>query len=94
MNVCSTFTRDQIEALRRVFGDRLDGEHAVDMRGRLHLPWSRYYLVLQAGRDRRTDLRRTPGTRATRAAIDSFLCALSVTGVAAGAIWLAMTLLR
>ena len=63
------------------------------MRGRLYLPWSRYYIVLQAGRDRRTDVRRIGASQPGRTAIDSILCGLSITGLAAGAIWLAMTLL-
>jgi hypothetical protein len=92
MNVCFTFTSEQLDALRRVFGDRFDGEHSVDMRGRLYLPWSRYYIVLQAGRDRRTDLRRNGVSQVRRTAIDSILCGLSITGLAAGAAWLATTL--
>ena len=91
MNVCFTFSSEQLEALRRVFGDRFDGEHDLDLRGRLHLPWSRYYIVLQAGRDRRQDLRRSVASSGKRTAIDSVLCALSITGVAAGIVWLAMT---
>ena len=93
MNVCFTFTSEQLDALRRVFGDRLDGEHTIDMRGRLHLPWSRYYIVLQAGRDRRRDLRRNVASQVRRTAIDSLLCGLSLTGLAVGAVWLAVNLL-
>lgn len=93
MNVCFTFTSDQLEALRRAFGDRFDGEHAVDMRGRLHLPWSRYYLVLQAGRDRRTDFRRSAASRVTRTVIDCLLCGTAIAGLAAGVAWLAINLL-
>jgi hypothetical protein len=92
MNVCFTFTSEQLDALRRVFGDRFDGEHDLDMRGRLHLPWSRYYIVLQAGRDRRTELRRDGGSHARRTAIDSLVCGLSITGLVAGVVWLAMNL--
>jgi hypothetical protein len=94
MNVCFTFSSEQLDALRRAFGDRLDGEHQVDMRGLLHLPWTQYYLVFQGGRDRRTNLRRTGSSHAKRTAIYSFLCGLSITGVAAAAAWLAMDLLR
>ncbi len=92
VNVCFTFTSEQLEALRRVFGDRFDGEHDLDMRGRLYLPWSRYYIVLQAGRDRRRDLRRSAASNVRRTAIDSVLCVLSITGVAASIAWLAMNL--
>jgi hypothetical protein len=90
MNVSFTFTSEQLDALRRVFGDRFDGEHAVDMRGRLHLPWTRYYIVLQAGRDRRKELRRDGAVTNRRTAIDTALCALTIAGLTAGAIWLAM----
>ncbi len=94
MNVCFSFTSEQLDALRRVFGDRLDGEHTVDMRGRLHLPWSRYYIVVQAGRERRTDVRRNVVSCMQRTAIDSVLCGLCITGLAASAVWLTMNLLR
>ena len=93
MNVCFTFTSEQLDALRRVFGDRFDGKHAVDLRGKLHLPWTRYYIVLQAGRDRRRDLRRGGATRARRVVIDSLLCGLAITGVAAAAVGVATGLL-
>lgn len=89
MNICFTFTSDQLEALRRVFGDRLDGRHSLDMRGRVHLPWSRYYIVFQAGRDRRRSLRRQGATRFGRIVLDSAICFAPVVGVAAGAAWLA-----
>jgi hypothetical protein len=92
MNVCFTFTSDQLEALRRAFGDRFDGEHTVDMRGRLHLPWTSYYLVFQAGRDRRTDFRRSITSRVTRTAIDSAMCAIAIAGVLAGTAWMALNL--
>lgn len=90
MNVCFTFTSEQLDALRRMFGDRFDGTHKVDMRGRLHLPWSRYYIVLQAGRDRRANLRRNGVSGTGRTAIDSLLCCLSIVALAAGAALLAM----
>ena len=89
MNICFTFTSDQLEALRRVFGDRLDGRHSVDMRGRLHLPWSPYYVVLQAGRDRRRNLRRQGATPLGRILIHSTLCFAPLAGAAAAAGWLA-----
>jgi hypothetical protein len=89
MNVYFSFNRQQLDGLRRVFGDRFDAEHAVDMRGRLYLPWSRYYFVLQAGRDRRRDLRRGGGPGPRRTVSDSVLCGMAVTGLAAAAIWLA-----
>ena len=93
MNVCFTFTSEQLDALRRIFGDRFDGEHELDLRGRLHLPWTRYYIVLQAGRDRRTDLRRDGASHAGRTALDTALCVLSLAGLSAGLVWLGVSLL-
>ena len=82
MNVGFTFSDEQLEALRRAFGDRFEGRHAVDMRGRIYQPWSRYYIVFQAGRDRRKDPRRG-AARATRTAVDSFVCGILLSGLAA-----------
>jgi hypothetical protein len=93
MNIGFSFTAEQMDALRRAFGERFDGQHAIDVRGRVYLPWTRYYLVVQAGRDRRTDLRRGVAGRATRTAIDSALCAASALGLLAGLGWLALRLL-
>ena len=81
MNVGFTFSAEQLEALRAAFGDRFDTVHAVDMRGRLHLPWSRYYLVFQVGRDRRDDLRYNATIRASRTMLDSTLCLASLLGL-------------
>jgi hypothetical protein len=94
MNVCFTFTSEQIEALRRVFGDRFDGGHEVDMRGRIYLPWSRYYIVLQAGHDRRRNLRRQGIVGRRRIAVDSLLCVLPIAAIGAWFAWLASRLLR
>ncbi len=93
MNVCFTFTSEQLDALRRAFGDRLDGEHAIDKRGRLHLPWSQYYLVLQAGRDRRRNLRRNVVPQPRQVAIDSLLLGVCIAGLIAAGAWLALNLL-
>jgi hypothetical protein len=91
MDIGFTFTDAQLAALARAFGDRFDGKHALDMRGRLYLPWSNYYLVFQAGRDRRTDLRRSaPATRARRTTIDSFLCGVALSSVVVAAAWFAL----
>jgi len=93
MNVGFTFTDEQLEALSNAFGDRFDGRHAVDMRTRLHLPWSRYYLVFQVGRDRRTDGPLSAATGMRRTAIDRLLCGAALSGLAAGAAWLVLRLL-
>jgi hypothetical protein len=81
MNVGFTFTEDQLEALRDAFGDRFDRRHAVDVRGRLHLPWSRYYLVFQIGKDRRTDARKELVSRKARTVLDSAICGLCIGGI-------------
>ncbi|HTW72284.1 MAG TPA: hypothetical protein VME47_20545 [Acetobacteraceae bacterium] len=93
MNVGFTFTDEQLAALSHAFGDRFCGHHAVDMRGRLRLPWSRYYLVFQAGRDQRTSLRRGAVVGARRSAIGAFLCGFALSSVMAGTVWLAVRLL-
>jgi hypothetical protein len=93
LNVCFTFTSEQLEALRRVFGDRFDSEHDLDIRGRIFLPWSNYYLVLLVGRDRRKDLRRATTLHAKRTVKDTLLLGLSITVVAAGIGLLLMKLL-
>lgn len=84
MNVGFTFTHEQLEALRNAFGDRFDRRHSVDVRGRLHLPWSRYYLVVQMGRDRRLDVRRSLASQRARIALDSAVCGLGAVGLLSG----------
>lgn len=93
MNVGFTFTAEQLDALRAAFGDRFDTGHVVDMRGRLHLPWSRYYLVFQIGRDRRNDLRYNATIRAGRTLVDSAICLGSMAGIAIGLALVALKLL-
>lgn len=94
MNVGFSFTAEQLEALRSAFGDRFDHQHAIDMRGRVYLPWSRYYLVFQAGRDRRTDPRHRLISRRGRTVLDSVLCGLTLGGVASVAFVFALRLLH
>lgn len=90
MNVLFTFTADQLQALRSAFGSRFQSRHSVDMRGSLFLPWSRYYVVLQVGRDRREDPRRTCAKSRFRTLIDSISFGLLLAGGLAGVAWLAM----
>ncbi|HUN41847.1 MAG TPA: hypothetical protein VMU81_16300 [Acetobacteraceae bacterium] len=92
MNVGFTFTDDQLAALAHAFGDRFVGHHTVDMRGRFRLPWSRYYVVVQAGRDRRTGGRRRVGGAARRTAIVRFLCGVALALALAGAAWIIVRL--
>jgi hypothetical protein len=84
MKVGFTFTSEQLEALRQAFGERFDHPHLVDLRGRVYLPWSRYYVVFQLGRDRRTDRREKLVTHRTRVTVDTALCAMAAIGVLSG----------
>jgi hypothetical protein len=55
-DVARTFSRDQLEALRLTFG-RTVSAHQVALRLSLPVLWSRFYLVLLLGRERRTRTR-------------------------------------
>jgi hypothetical protein len=90
MNVGFTFTSEQLQALRTAFGARFEGRHSIDLRGRLHLPWTRYYIVLQVGRDRRIDPRRRRQGPGLRIVIDSLLVAAMGLGGLALLAWLAV----
>jgi len=94
MNVGFTFTPEQMDALRQAFGDRFDGQHAVDMRGRLHLPWTRYYLVFQAGRDRRDGGRKSLVSHKARTFMDSVACGLCAGGLGGALLLLVRYLLH
>ena len=94
MNVGFTFTNEQLEALRNAFGDRFDRRHSIDMRGRVHLPWSSYYLVFQMGRDRRTDARRSLVTQRARIAFDSVVCGMAALGLVSGLMLVGLHLLH
>ncbi|HET8995312.1 MAG TPA: hypothetical protein VFN42_01460 [Acetobacteraceae bacterium] len=61
MNVLFTFSAEQLQALRTAFGTRFERRHSVDVRWRVRLPWQRYYVVVQCGRDKRVDPRRAQG---------------------------------
>lgn len=95
MDVGFTFTHEQLEALRTAFGDRFNRRHTIDMRGCVHLPWSRYYLVFQMGRDRRDDdIRPGLASRRVRVAFDSLICALAAGGLFSGLVLVALHLLH
>lgn len=93
MDVGFTFTDEQLTALSQAFGDRFDGDHIVDMRARLYLPWTRYYLVFQAGRDRRCDLGRNAASQAQRTAVHRFLCGVALASVVVAAAWFTLRLM-
>ena len=90
MNVGFTFTQDQLQALREAFGHRFQPHgsfacgHTVDFRGRIPLPWTRYYVVFQFGRDRRTDLRRSASAHRW---LGGALYGAALCGLIAGLAW-------
>lgn len=58
-DVADTFNDEQISALKRAFGGRAAGSHAVDLR--FSVPFLRrrvFYFVILAGRERRSSRRR------------------------------------
>lgn len=85
LDVCFSFTTEQLDALRSAFGSRFERQHALDMRGRIYLPWSKYYVVLQFGRDRRSDAGKPAPVRTI---VDSITCGLALGGCLVGLTWL------
>ncbi|MBW4630456.1 MAG: hypothetical protein KME30_00715 [Iphinoe sp. HA4291-MV1] len=69
--ITDTFTKEQLEAIKKVFGSRNWTRHPLDLRVSLPIPRQRFYLVLLAGPERRSKQRlqseksvyrfRTPG---------------------------------
>jgi hypothetical protein len=57
--VAPTFTAAQLDAVKRAFGARYRGAHAIDIRLSLPLRRRSLYLVLLAGTERRTFDRRS-----------------------------------
>lgn len=93
MNVLFTFTAEQLQALRMAFGTRFERRHRVDLRWRLHLPWQRYYIVVQIGQDKRFDSHRPRPAARLRTAIDTLGLTLTLAAGLAGLGWLVMWLL-
>lgn len=54
-DVAPTFTSAQLDAVKRAFGARSAGAHAVDLRFSVPLGRGRGYVVLLAGREQRSD---------------------------------------
>lgn len=50
----NTFSDDQLNAVKQAFGARSWGSHPVDIRYSTPIPFLRFYLVLLAGRERRS----------------------------------------
>ena len=53
-DVASSFTPAQLDAIKRAFGARALGAHAIDIRMSMPLGRRSVYLVLLAGREKRT----------------------------------------
>ncbi|MGD1879083.1 MAG: hypothetical protein ACFB13_16470 [Kiloniellaceae bacterium] len=53
-DVAASFTEDQCEAIKAMFGARGIVKHSVEVRRSLPIGRGRYYLVLLLGRERRT----------------------------------------
>ncbi|MFO1154936.1 MAG: hypothetical protein U1E42_14950 [Rhodospirillales bacterium] len=59
-DIAETFNDEQVNAIKRAFGSRSSGSHAVDLR--FSVPFSRrraFYFVLLAGKERRSSRRRS-----------------------------------
>ena len=52
--IARTFTEEQLNALKKAFGFRDWNRHPVDIRVSIPIPGIRFYLVLLAGRERRS----------------------------------------
>ena len=57
-DVAGTFTQEQLDAIKRVFGARTWGSHAIDIRMSMPILWRRWYVVLLMGPERRPRGRR------------------------------------
>ncbi|MBV8093193.1 MAG: hypothetical protein JOY71_01455 [Acetobacteraceae bacterium] len=79
--VATSFSPDQLAAIQYAFGMRYAVEHGVDVRRTVHLPWGRYYFVMLAGRDRRTE---APSRRFNP--FSSWAGLITTTGLLAGAV--------
>jgi hypothetical protein len=55
--VAASFDEAQLAAIKRAFGARDFGTHAIDVRRSLRLLWWRFYIVLLVGKERRDDER-------------------------------------
>jgi hypothetical protein len=53
-SVAATFTAEQCEAIKTMFGARGIAKHSVEVRRSLPIGRGRYYIVLLLGRERRT----------------------------------------
>ncbi len=52
--LAQTFTIEQLEAIRKAFGTRYKSSHLFEFKRLLRLPWGRFYVVVQMGRDQRS----------------------------------------
>ena len=59
----SSFSEEQLMAIKRAFGARYRGSHMVDLRVSLPIPFRRMYMVLLVGGEKRTRRRRAHDRR-------------------------------
>lgn len=77
-----TFNEAQLLELKRVFHDRIDRRHTVDMRISLPLLQRRFYLVFLLGKDKRLSQRVVnPGVKSTNRILLAILGLLLITSV-------------
>lgn len=55
--VAATFTDEQLDAVKLAFGARTKGAHSIEVRKSFPFLWTRLYIVLLMGRERRSRLR-------------------------------------
>jgi len=55
--IADTFTEEQLEAIKQAFASRSWNRHPLDLRISVPIPGLRFYLVLLAGRERRSKKR-------------------------------------
>jgi hypothetical protein len=75
--VQQSFTEAQLSYLRVALGARQWGKHKLDVRGTLGLGSWRYYYVLVAGRNKRSEYRQHKAGLLVKAVLLSFLLVLS-----------------
>ncbi|AFY49343.1 hypothetical protein Nos7524_3552 [Nostoc sp. PCC 7524] len=78
----ATFNESQLLELKRVFHDRIDRRHTVDMRISFPLLQRRFYLVFLLGKDKRLSQRVVnPGVKSTNRILLAILGLVLITSV-------------
>ena len=55
--IAHTFTPEQLQAIKRIYGDRSLAKHAVNLRLSMPIPGLRFYLILLLGKEQRSRAR-------------------------------------